>query len=862
MKKVIDRCFIRISSYIDNQRGMTLAELLIALVLLSVVLSVGYSFYSYGEHSFSTGESQSIVQRNARLAADFITRETRYANELEILDDTDTIPISVSTNDKYIFVDSDGLIKKLDKKGKDDVLGAVAQGVECNLSFQRQGNILDFNSEATDGKRSFALNSQVEILNLAGAIAGKSSGVSIRYKTSPDAKALTLFNFKGLSPSVEGFINESMKTITLTVPQGTDVKEMVADFEYIGEKVLVGSVEQISGVTKNDFSHPVIYTVVAENGSSVNYIVNVVFTAPPQAYARIRVDNGDPTIIVPYETSTLIGGYDYFPNGSGEEGQSVYQWFSYSKSGETVTYTALTSESQSEAAKSFSPAGLAGQMVVFGVKPISKSGVEGQWIYSSPVVISSAATIQNPFWTRFVNDTYYLGLTPQQIKDQGLEGYQVEVKLRTDYDVLSTTNPDTKDLNLQVSAGDSKLVVNGGTHMSIDVSKYVSNLNSYTILVDAEVRKGSGYGILLNGYVDSSNKNRDYGYMFQFDPGADGFLIRKIVNGSHDPSKAYGISNGKYTISDIDNDTFQWSGWGARYTTEIKLQIQSNGDLVIRVQLIDQKGNRSNAMWFGHTGDYYTNGNKFTGSRMPKFFNQKGSFVGIRTWERGGSGYDVVFQEITLEEGFKSIHISNAEYISDTEVKVNFEDEKGLAAAVSSGDKSGIIIGGQSDLTQTINLPTYQDLILTLKNPASLQELMNGARGDFRTGSIWMRWLENVSIDNTFNYPVKKDSTKPKMENVQAESNTTLIVTFNENLDAYKAGDKYNYSLSGTAGVQGNPKSVTVNGKVVTISVDKMSGLTWGKTVIVTASGVTDRAGNLVDPDYNSRTYTKPLIGY
>lgn len=876
MRKRLNQYFINIGRYLVNQRGMTLAELLIALVLLSVVLAVGYSFYSYGEHSFSTGESQSIVQRNARLAADFITREARYANELEILDDIDTIPNRVSNNDKYIFVDSDGLIKKLDKKGKDNVLGAVAQGVEFNLSFQRQGkagNILDFNSETTDGKKNFSLDSQIEIMNLPESIGGKSSGEYIRYKISPDAKALTLFSFNGLSPAVVGFINEAMKTITVTVPKDTNVNDLVANFEFVGEKVMVGSVEQKSGTTKNDFSHPVIYTVVAENGSSVNYTVNVIFTEPPEAYVRIRVENDDSTIL-PCEDSNLIGSYDYFPNGSGEEGQSYSQWVLVNDDGSIEELTSIKQIKKDET-DTFVPSGLAGRKVAFRVKPVSLSGIEGsEWFYSFPEMIYPA---QNPFWRRFVSDTYYLSIvnstemTPEQIrqrlKDLGLEDYEVKIKLRDDYSVLSTTDPDTENLNLRVGAQNSDAVRNGGTHISIDVSDYVEDINSYTILVDAQVLSGSGYGILLNGYVDRSNGNKDQGYMFQFDPGANGFLIRKIGGknqdkqkidpGEHDPDDYWGLTsaNKLYSMDDIENENFKFDDWYKRYTTEIKLQMRPDGDLVLRVHIIDQDGNRSNAMWFGHSGTYDTNGKKFTGSEMPKFFSQDGTSIGIRTWDKNGKGYDVMFQEISLEEGFKSIHISNAEYISDTEVKVNFEDEKGFATAVELGDKYRITIGGQSILKQTITEPTYTDLILTLKNTASQQELLNGANSEFLAGSIWMRWLKDIiTIDDT-NYRVKKDATKPRLVSVKAQNdNRQLVLSFSENLNATTANNRYNYRLSGRAVDSDYPDSVSANGNKVTLKIDGMN-FKWGRSVTIDVANVTDKAGNIIDPNYDRVTH-------
>jgi photosystem II stability/assembly factor-like uncharacterized protein len=99
------------------------------------------------------------------------------------------------------------------------------------------------------------------------------------------AKALTGFSF--LSPAAIGRINEAAKTITVTVPYGTDVTALVATFTTTGEIVEVGSTSQVSGVTANDYTSPVTYTVTAADSSTANYSVTVQdFTEQTSAGSR------------------------------------------------------------------------------------------------------------------------------------------------------------------------------------------------------------------------------------------------------------------------------------------------------------------------------------------------------------------------------------------------------------------------------------------------------------------------------------------------------------------------------------------------------------------------------------------------
>ena len=82
-----------------------------------------------------------------------------------------------------------------------------------------------------------------------------------KFKVVPpsSAKAITAFSFQQLSPAVTGVITEATHAIVLTVPYGTNVGALVANFVTTGASVTVGTTLQTSGTTANDFSSPVTY---------------------------------------------------------------------------------------------------------------------------------------------------------------------------------------------------------------------------------------------------------------------------------------------------------------------------------------------------------------------------------------------------------------------------------------------------------------------------------------------------------------------------------------------------------------------------------------------------------------------------
>jgi|GEM_PF-5247650 len=103
-------------------------------------------------------------------------------------------------------------------------------------------------------------------------------------RSASSASDLTSFSFDGLTPPVAGVISGT--NISLTVPYGTNVGELVATFtNSAASTVTVGGTAQTSGVTSNDFTSGVFYQVTAENGST-----NKVYTVTVSVAANTAKD--------------------------------------------------------------------------------------------------------------------------------------------------------------------------------------------------------------------------------------------------------------------------------------------------------------------------------------------------------------------------------------------------------------------------------------------------------------------------------------------------------------------------------------------------------------------------------------------
>ncbi|NOV04368.1 alginate lyase family protein [Paenibacillus planticolens] len=105
-------------------------------------------------------------------------------------------------------------------------------------------------------------------------------------------KEFVAFGFQGLYTPVQGAI-QTNDEILVTVPKDTVLTGLVASFTITGASVKVGSVTQVNGVTPNDFTNPVVYTVVSPGGQTRNYTVKVVKSSSNLPFTMYAVGFND-----------------------------------------------------------------------------------------------------------------------------------------------------------------------------------------------------------------------------------------------------------------------------------------------------------------------------------------------------------------------------------------------------------------------------------------------------------------------------------------------------------------------------------------------------------------------------------------
>lgn len=99
-----------------------------------------------------------------------------------------------------------------------------------------------------------------------------------------DNGSFTFYSYSLKTPSGNSFsgtIDDAAKKISVSLPYGTSVTNLVASFSVIGTlsptvTLKVDGNVQTSGVTGNDFSNPVTYHLTDDQGESADYTVEAV----------------------------------------------------------------------------------------------------------------------------------------------------------------------------------------------------------------------------------------------------------------------------------------------------------------------------------------------------------------------------------------------------------------------------------------------------------------------------------------------------------------------------------------------------------------------------------------------------------
>ena len=130
------------------------------------------------------------------------------------------------------------------------------------------------------------MNEETNVLETSGNIFSTRTTEITVPEASEEAEILSFEIEHQVAPAV---IDSEEGTIEITMPHGTNVTALVATFAIspFAESIKVGVTDQVSGTTANDFTEPVVYTVMAEDGETDKDWTVTIEVADPSEEADI-----------------------------------------------------------------------------------------------------------------------------------------------------------------------------------------------------------------------------------------------------------------------------------------------------------------------------------------------------------------------------------------------------------------------------------------------------------------------------------------------------------------------------------------------------------------------------------------------
>ncbi|RAP74753.1 prepilin-type N-terminal cleavage/methylation domain-containing protein [Paenibacillus montanisoli] len=174
-----------------NQRGLTLMEMLAAVMILVLLLSLAYPLLTFGMKSYGQGQSRSSLQDQVQLASLAVTKTLRYAAEAS-MESVNQCPTTLQNGYNYICVDNtDHSIKHIvyNTSTNSFSTGQIVKDMSGSRSFTivfsknaTNPKLLNFDITGQTSTQSYHIQSELLIMNAASDIQGTNGYSVIKYK--------------------------------------------------------------------------------------------------------------------------------------------------------------------------------------------------------------------------------------------------------------------------------------------------------------------------------------------------------------------------------------------------------------------------------------------------------------------------------------------------------------------------------------------------------------------------------------------------------------------------------------------------------------------------------------------------------
>ena len=146
-----------------TEKGFTLLEVLAAVTVYALLLGSVFSLYLFGVNTYKVGSNRLDLQQNVRVAADFISRELRYAHALQQVNDHEVQYSYPGEAAPYTIKHKNGEVVQLISNTETK----IAYNIETLIfNWDEHNKVLYFSIKGNDEGNTYAVRSAVCLQNL------------------------------------------------------------------------------------------------------------------------------------------------------------------------------------------------------------------------------------------------------------------------------------------------------------------------------------------------------------------------------------------------------------------------------------------------------------------------------------------------------------------------------------------------------------------------------------------------------------------------------------------------------------------------------------------------------------------------
>lgn len=157
--------------YIKDNKGFTLLEMAVSLILLGIIFTAVYTFFNYGNITFVKDNQQYTIQSNTRFDMDKVILSIKYSDEIYLTENKPTDLEKENSTYSYIYIENDIIYFSIYDNLSGEREETVSKGTyllsDTYFSKDSDSTItLVIRLSSQYNSQTYNIDSQVEITNL------------------------------------------------------------------------------------------------------------------------------------------------------------------------------------------------------------------------------------------------------------------------------------------------------------------------------------------------------------------------------------------------------------------------------------------------------------------------------------------------------------------------------------------------------------------------------------------------------------------------------------------------------------------------------------------------------------------------